>query len=149
MDFFLNIESRGECKLPSLQEQEGKRMYDKLPLTPTQQGAVKQLIQKECCNYDHGLCLQTDRPCAQIRSNSLTCDWFYTAVMPLDEGLKRDIAKLRGEATKSAPMPDAKQCILCGRDFQPGSNRAKYCKSCASSVIRERKREDQRRRRAG
>ena len=124
-------------------------MYDKLPLTPSQQSAVSRLIQKECCNYDHGICLQTDRACAQRDKPFLFCDWFYKAVLPLDEELYQPFADLRGDAAKQAPIPDAKQCILCGRDFQPGSNRAKYCKACASSVIRERKREDQRRRRAG
>lgn len=124
-------------------------MYDKLPLTPTQQRAVRRLIQKECCNYDHGICLQTDRACAQISSDSLSCEWFYTAVLYWDKKLHKTITDMQGDSAKPAPTPDAKQCILCGRDFQPGSNRAKYCKACASSVIRERKREDQRRRRAG
>ena len=124
-------------------------MYEKIPLNPTQQRAVRRLIQKECCDYDNGTCLQTDRACAQRDKPFLFCDWFYKAVMPLDKGLHQAIAALRGEAAAPAPIPDAKQCILCGKRFQPGSNRAKYCKACASSVRRERKREDQRRRRAG
>ena len=131
------------------QRQKGEHMYDKLPLTPTQQSAVRQLVQKECCNYYHGTCLQTDRACAQRNKPFLFCDWFYKAVLPLDKELHQPLAALRGEAAAPAPIPDAKQCIICGRDFQPGSNSAKYCKACAITVTRENKRKYQRRKRLG
>ena len=131
------------------QEQEGEHMYEKIPLNPTQQRAVRSLIRTKCSNYDHGTCLQTDRACAQIRSDSLTCDWFYTAVMPWYEELYKPFADMQGDAAKSSPKPDAKQCILCGRDFQPDSNSAKYCKAFAITVTRENKRKYQRRKRLG
>lgn len=31
---------------------------------------------------------------------------------------------------------DAKQCAVCGALFRPGSNRAKYCPDCATTMKR-------------
>ena len=148
MNFFLNIYSRGVQFDPE-QEQEGEHMYEKIPLNPTQQRAVRSLIRTKCSNYDHGTCLQTGRTCAQRDKPFLFCDWFYTAVLPLDKNLYLPLAVMRGDAAKPAPTADAKQCILCGQSFRPGSNRAKYCKECAASAHREQKRQSARRRREG
>ncbi|ERJ00644.1 hypothetical protein HMPREF0262_00595 [Clostridium sp. ATCC 29733] len=41
-----------------------------------------------------------------------------------------------------------KRCAVCGQPFLPGSNRAKYCKSCAAIVHRRQKTASDRKRRA-
>ena len=148
MNFFLNIYSRGVQFDPD-QKQEGEHMCEKIPLNPAQQRAVRRLIQTMCSNYDHGTCLQTGRACAQRDKPFLFCDWFYEAVLPLDKELNLFLTATRRDAARPAPTADAKQCILCGQCFQPGSNRAKYCKACAASVHREQKRQSEQRRRAG
>ena len=83
----------------------------------------------ECCNYDKGRCLILETICTQAISRTLLCKWFKEAVLPLDKELSAVLLHKQ----------KAKQCVICGKSFMPGSNRAKYCLDC--SII-ERKRKE-------
>ena len=95
----------------------------------------------ECCNYCDGNCLLLDDGeecvCVQSISYSLLCRWFRAAVLPLDAALYAEISKSREEV---------KRCTVCGADFVPKSNRAKYCPDCAARVRRKKEAERQRQR---
>ena len=102
---------------------------------------AKKLIRKLCCNYDHGNCLALDdgEPCVCVQgiSYSLLCNWFRAAVLPLDESLE----------TALLHQKEQKRCAVCGHPFLPGSNRAKYCETCAKRVHRQQKNASDRKRR--
>ena len=78
------------------------------------------------------------RVCVQSISCSLLCRWFRVAVLPLDESLE----------TALLHQKEQKRCAVCGQPFLPGSNRAKYCKSCAAIVHRRQKTLSDRKKRA-
>ena len=67
--------------------------------------------------------------CAQSISRTLLCNWFKEAVLPLDKELSATLLHKH----------KAKQCIICGKSFIAGSNRAKYCFDCS---VMERKRKE-------
>ena len=110
-------------------------------MTPGQRKRVSALIRRECCNYDNGNCIMLDDGeecvCVQSISYSLLCRWFRIAVLPLDNPLETALLH-RG---------NMKRCAVCGQPFLPGSNRAKYCKSCAAKVHRKQKNASDRKRR--
>lgn len=54
--------------------------------------------------------------CAQAISRTLLCNWFKEAVLLLDK--KLFVILLHKQK--------AKQCVICGKQFMLGSNRAKY-----------------------
>ena len=115
---------------------------EKIPvMTYSQYRRARKLVH-QCRNYDGGNCLALDDGeecvCVQSISYSLLCRWFRAAVLPLDESL--EIALLH--------QREQKQCAVCGQLFHPGSNRAKYCKSCATIVHRRQKTASDRKRRA-
>ena len=144
-------------------------------MTYSQYRRARKLVH-QCCNYDGGNCLALDdgvhgapqsqmtlwgedeqrskrallfigkrviwslrgRVCVQSISCSLLCRWFRVAVLPLDESLE----------TALLHQKEQKRCAVCGQPFLPGSNRAKYCKSCAAIVHRRRKTLSDRKKRA-
>ena len=144
-------------------------------MTYSQYRRARKLVH-QCCNYDGGNCLALDdgvhgapqsqmtlwgedeqrskrallfigkrviwslrgRVCVQSISCSLLCRWFRVAVLPLDESLE----------TALLHQKEQKRCAVCGQPFLPGSNRAKYCKSCAAIVHRRQKTASDRKRRA-
>ncbi len=95
---------------------------------------ARKLIQKRCCNYDDGSCLIFDwsfcNICPQWISNSVICKWFRNAVLPNDKLLCAQILCTHDRI---------KQCLSCGAEFVPGSNRAKYCGKCAGQRRRSSK----------
>lgn len=95
----------------------------------------------ECCNYGNGSCIALDNGegcvCVQSISYSLICKWFRIAVLPLDRPLETELLY----------RASMKRCDVCGQPFLPGSNRAKYCKPCASKIHRRQKTESGRKRR--
>ena len=144
-------------------------------MTYSQYRRARKLVH-QCCNYDGGNCLALDdgvhgapqsqmtlwgedeqrskrallfigkrviwslrgRVCVQSISCSLLCRWFRVAVLPLDESLE----------TALLHQKEQKRCAVCGQPFLPGSNRAKYCKSCAAVIHRRQKTASDRKRRA-
>ena len=101
------------------------------------EGQLKQarkLIQTNCCNYDHGHCIKLDDGiddrCVQWITYSLNCPWFREAVLPLNLPLKIAIRDNKDVS---------KQCSKCGKRFIPGSNSAKYCKTCGMKQTRKNK----------
>lgn len=90
----------------------------------------------ECCNYENGRCLILGGVCAQGISYTLLCRWFREAVLPLNKELATSL--LHKEALKS--------CVICGKEFRPNSNRAKYCPDCAALERRRKEAARQRRR---
>ena len=106
---------------------------EKIPvMTYSQYRRARKLVH-QCCNYESGNSLALDDGeacvCVQSISYSLLCNWFRAAVLPLDESL--EIALLH--------QREQEQCAVFGQPFHPGSNRAKYCKSCATIVHRRHK----------
>ena len=102
---------------------------------------ITKLIQAECCNYISGECLLCSTKCAQIarvkpgnlRSDQafFICPWFLDAVLPLNKELQQLLLSKK----------DKRKCANCGRVFIGGSNRAKYCSSCAAIIQKMLKRE--------
>ena len=109
-------------------------------MTPGQRRKASALIRKLCCNYDNGNCIALDNGeecvCVQSISYSLLCKWFVNAVLPVDKAL---YAEVMGQ--------NVKRCAECGTVFAPGSNRAKYCPTCAAKVHRRQKTASDRKRR--
>ena len=107
-----------------------------------QQYRTTRRLVHSCCNYDCGNCLLLDDGeeciCPQSITYSLICKWFRAAVLPLDGVLYAALF----------PQGGMKVCAECQRLFRPGSNRAKYCPSCAVKVHRRQKAASERRRRA-
>jgi hypothetical protein len=106
------------------------------------------LIQKECCHYSSGECNGIDTRCAQIErvkkynekknADLFACQYFRSSVLPIDEDL---------ESMLLIPQ-SLRKCERCNTLFSAGSNRAKYCSSCATVVKKKQKREYAHRRRA-
>lgn len=109
-------------------------------MTPGQRRKANALIRKICCNYDNGNCIALDDGeecvCVQSISYSLLCKWFVNAVLPADKAL---YAEIMGQ--------NVKRCAECRAAFVPGSNRAKYCPTCAAKVHRRQKTASGRKRR--
>ena len=115
---------------------------EKIPIMTYSQYRRTRKLVHQCCNYESGKCLALDDGeecvCVQSISYSLLCNWFRTAVLPLDESL----------ATALLYRKEHKRCAVCGHPFLPGSNRAKYCKVCAAIIHRRQKTASDRKRRA-
>ena len=102
-----------------------------IPITPRQSKRINKLVRQYCCNCDGSCCLLLDdgdrHDCVQLISTSgIYCSYFLGSVLPNDEALMSEL--LRTERTK--------RCEICGGGFVAGSNRQKYCKSCAATVRR-------------
>ena len=115
---------------------------ERIPIMTYSQYRRARKLVHQCCNYESGNCLVLDDGeecvCVQSISYSLLCRWFRAAVLPLDAPL----------ATALLYRKEYKRCTVCGQPFLPGSNRAKYCKSCAVVVHRRQKTASDRKRRA-
>lgn len=99
------------------------------------------LIRDSCANFALGRCVVLDTACVQILSESLLCNYFKNAVLPLDGALH---AQLMGIGTEGL-----KACAVCGRPFKANSNRGRYCPECAAKERRRKEAARQARRRAG
>ncbi len=123
-------------------QKEVMEIKEKIPIMTYSQYRRARKLVHQCCNYESGNCLSLDDGeecvCVQSISYSLLCNWFRAAVLPLDEPL----------VTALLHRKEHKRCAVCGQPFLPGSNRAKYCKSCAAIVHRRQKTASDRKRRA-
>lgn len=99
---------------------------------------ARQLVKKECCNYDNGTCIVLDCPCPQLITRSLNCKWFRDYVLPGDTALYVEIT---GDMGKKKP------CAACGQPFTPTGSRSVYCTQCAEKIRREKAAERKRRQR--
>ena len=106
------------------------KINEKIPIMTYSQYRRARKLVRQCCNYESGNCLALhdgeECVCVQSISYSLMCRWFHAAVLPLDEPLAAALLYRKKH----------KRCTVCGQPFLPGSNRAKYCKSCATTVHR-------------
>lgn len=111
------------------------------PMQPRQRLRAYDLVRRECCNYDDGMCVVLENgygdACVQCISHSVMCRWFRDAVLPLDAGLKKELY----------PETRGKQCEQCGVFFHPGSNRSRFCKECAKWREKRKRAERMRKRR--
>ena len=96
-------------------------------MTPEQLRKAKALIKETCCNYDDGYCLILDCSCPQMRSYSVLCKWFRSAVLPQEYEL----------STKLMFLQSMRTCTVCGAKFKKRANNAKYCENCRKSIRRE------------
>jgi len=122
-----------DCMREKLQPIE-RRPDGSLPsMTPGQRRGANALIRTTCCNYDNGNCILLDDGeecvCVQSISYSVCCTWFRWAVLPQDKVLEAEIFHDNS----------VKRCTVCGAAFVPGSNRAKYCETCAKRIHRKQK----------
>ena len=115
--------------------------------------SAKLLAQKECANYANGTCLPEDHPCNVINpayktiyDGALDCDYFLSAVLPLQPELNTAVwhELLREEDQAGEGW---KECARCHKPFIPGSNRQRYCTDCGTAAKQARNREKQRRHR--
>ena len=115
------------------------------------QRSIRNLAQKECANYDNGICLPEDRPCHVISpvyktvyDGAIDCDYFLEAVLPLQPELNTAVwhELFREEDQVSEGW---KECARCHKPFLPGSNRQRYCTGCGAAEKQARSREKQRR----
>jgi len=90
----------------------------------------------ECCNYENGHCLILGCICVQSISYTLLCNWFREAVLPQDRELVDSLLH----------KSELKSCVICGKRFLPGSNRAKFCPVCSALERRRKEAARQRRR---
>jgi len=77
---------------------------------------------KGCANYiaEYKECGYTDGyGCVLETSLHPCCNYFRDVVWPLDKSVPYEFGE------------DSKKCAQCGKAFQAGSNRAKYCPECA------------------
>ena len=105
-------------------------------MRPRERIRAYDLVRKECCNFDEGLCIVLEDGygdvCVQCISHSIMCQWFRDAVLPLDTDLQHRLY----------PQSKGKACERCGTFFRPGSNRSRFCKECA--VLREKRKRAER-----
>lgn len=111
-------------------------MPEPLPrMTEAQFRKAKKLIRRLCANCDHGNCLLLDDGevcvCPQLISYSLLCRYFRAAVLPADQ-------ELCAEMMASSAL---RRCAECGQAFVSEHPNALYCKRCAASRTRRKKRE--------
>ena len=104
-------------------------------MTYQQYRTVRRLVH-ECCNYDCGNCLLLDSGeecvCPQSITYSLICNWFRTAVLPLDTGLCA--------ALFPAPSVGQRRCREGGRMFAAPKHNTRYCSVCAANRTKRNKR---------
>ena len=126
-------------QMPPLERTKNGAPYS---MTYSQRKEAKELIRKNCCNYENGRCLLLDEGdgcvCPQRISYSICCKWFRYVILPADP-------QLEAEIFNSKIM---KRCSVCGRPFCPNSNRGKYCKECGERMKRIKATERKRRQRA-
>lgn len=124
--------------LPPISRDGSDRLF---ACNPKQKKKIRSLIRRECCNYDatHDVCLAlNDSTCPQMISNQILCRWFNHAVLPAEETLFAEIIR-------DTPR---KHCASCGKEFVPGSNRARYCLQCRRKVHRFQKTASEQKRRS-
>lgn len=93
---------------------------------------IMAFVRKECCNYDknyHECVIADGYGCALETSLHPCCNYFRDVVWPLDKSLPYEVTE----------EEDTRKCQVCGKEFFPGSNRAKYCVKCAKEIHRKQK----------
>lgn len=107
---------------------------------------IRKLIENECATYGgFGNCL-LDCVCPFFRDDVELprCIYFENSVLPADEELKARYWNAFGYS-EWGDGPGVKLCESCRRQFQPRSNRQKYCKSCGEEVRRRQRNKQSRR----
>ena len=116
-------------------------MGAKIPQMDYQQHRAARRLVHECCNYDNGNCILLDDGeecvCPQLISYSLLCEWFQTAVLPLDKLLYAELYH----------TDDMRKCTVCGTSFASKSNSVKYCPDCRKRITRRQTAERMRKKR--
>lgn len=112
-----------------------------LRMTPEQLQEARKLIRKTCANYDDGgncLLLDDGEPCRcpQLGAYSVICKYFRDAVLPGAPSLYYLIAGIQPK----------RHCIICGEPIYTGTNRTKYCPTCAPIEEQKKAAERQKRR---
>ena len=81
-----------------------------------------------------------------IQDGALDCDYFLSAVLPLQPELNTAVwhELLREEDQAGEGW---KECARCHKPFIPGSNRQRYCAECGAAAKQAGNRERQRRHR--
>ena len=114
-----------------------------IKITPKQSRRINALIRRLCCNCIDGNCLLLDdgdtHACVQLISKyGIYCNYFKTAVLPVDKALYAEIMdKSKG-----------RKCSLCETHFTPQARNQRYCPDCAAKQKRRKATERQRRKRA-
>ena len=122
-----------------------------IEMTTEQARKAFSLIHAECCNYESGNCKMlmddTDSKCKQLKTNTIHCNWFREAVLPLDKELEAQIFKTEVKVKSSSNHSHMKRCVTCGKRFKSITGRGKYCNRCAIKNQRKQQAEYNRKRR--
>ena len=100
--------------------------HNPVPVMDYQQFHKMRRMVHSCCNYDGGNCLALDDGEACRCSKHFlfgTLQMVSAAILPTDKKLEAALYYRLG----------AKHCAACIALFLPGSNRAKFCPSCAAN----------------
>ncbi|MBO2517716.1 MAG: hypothetical protein CW338_10710 [Clostridiales bacterium] len=100
--------------------------------------SIKKLAQLECCNYDRGMCIETDERCHlihpdfdSIRDGAIDCDYFMDCVLPASWELD-DLVNYALWYDDEDEEPDYRACKICGKPFLPDESAPHqlYCREC-------------------
>lgn len=103
---------------------------DRQPISLSLVKRVNSLIRNECCNCDAGNCVFLEYHCPQLSAETVLCEWFRDAVLPLDQILKAEIFR-------DSHILQTRLCSSCGKPLVSTSNRVKYCPKCSIKVHRK------------
>lgn len=106
--------------------------------TSREHAKVMAMVRRACANYnaEYKECMLTDGyGCILETSLHPCCNYFRDWVWGGDPSVPYDTT-------------ESKTCAQCGKSFQPGSNRAKYCPECAKKAEKEGWRKRQRKHRS-
>ena len=114
---------------PDLERRPGGGLYR---MNENQRKDAVKLIEHTCSYYDNGSCLYLDgeeaSACPQCLTASICCRFFRHVLLAAPEG-----SRLRAEIF-SDKAAELRKCAVCGENFVPKSNRAKYCPACRDVV---------------
>jgi hypothetical protein len=104
---------------------------------------IKTLIKDECANYystwseGYNYCCSKDDFCVLFQDEPERCRYFEKHVLPTDPVLENAYK----QAYEIDGLNTFAQCIKCGRNFIPNSNRQKYCPECKKLVQKQQTRD--------
>jgi hypothetical protein len=119
---------------------------------------IRSLIKNECCNYDSGNCVRLDNgfahKCFQASCETMCCDWFTEAVLPLNKELEASVSNKtqqstkKGKSIKDGTEQRKKICGVCGKSFSARARNARFCAGCAEKRTKNSNTTSQRKRRS-
>ncbi|SKA94436.1 Cysteine-rich VLP [Caloramator quimbayensis] len=102
-----------------------------------QANKIKELIKKECANYDNGQCILLEIDCPQMNCMySVLCKYFINSILPLDKELYK---QLLPDAEETKELYN-KVCQSCNKQFTTDKKNGQYCPKCKDKIKKEKTR---------